>query len=64
MTLYLSNQKKNLKNYLTTSILKLTTNYFQKIIEDLKLSKFEINDVFVKLYGQMFSSVKENYFFT
>ena len=35
---------------------------FSENYRGFKLCKFEINDVFTKLYGQMFSSVKENYF--
>ena len=35
---------------------------FSENYRDYKISKFEINNVFSKLYGQIFNSVKENYF--
>ena len=36
---------------------------FSENFRGFKLFKFEVNDILSKLYGQMFSSVKENYFF-
>ena len=61
MTLYLSNQKESeeLLNHINP---KTENKPFSENYRGFKLSKFEINDVFAKLYGQMFSSVKENYF--
>jgi hypothetical protein len=41
---------------------KTENKLFSENYRGFKLSKFEINDVIAKLYGQMFSSVKENYF--
>ena len=35
---------------------------FEENYRGFKISKFEINDVIAKLYGHLFSSVKENYF--
>ena len=61
MTLYLSNQKESeeLLNHINP---KTENKPFSENYRGFKLSKFEINDVFAKLYGQMFSSVKKNYF--
>ena len=62
MILYLSNPKKNLKNYLNISILPLIMNHLKKIIEDLKYPNLKLMMLLQSLYGHLFSSVKENYF--
>ena len=52
-------ESEELLNYINP---KIENKPFSENYRGFKLSKFEINDVISKLYGHLFSSVKENYF--